>query len=78
VHRAEHFHFVRLDAVLSGLHVAVELELDLIHAHMAQKQVLRDEVGARALRVRSLSREGAWASAGVQGAWVSGCGCEAD
>ena len=35
------------------------------------------EVGARALRVRSVSREEAWASAGVQGAWVSGCGCEA-
>ena len=30
--------------------------------------MLRGEVGARALRVRSVSREGAWASAGVQGA----------
>jgi hypothetical protein len=28
--------------------------------------------------VRSVSREEVWASAGVQGAWVSGCGCEAD
>jgi hypothetical protein len=40
--------------------------------------VLRGEVGARALRVRSVSRGEVWASAGVQGAWVSGCGCEAD
>ena len=39
---------------------------------MAQKPVLRIEVGARALRVRSVSREEAWASAGVQGAWVCG------
>ena len=39
---------------------------------MAQKPMLRVEVGALALRVRSVSREGAWASAGVQGAWVSG------
>ena len=45
---------------------------------MAQSPVLRVEVGARALRVRSVPREEAWASAGVQGAWVSGCGCEAD
>ena len=29
-----------------------ELELELIHAHMAQKPVLRLEVGARALRSR--------------------------
>ena len=55
-----------------------KLELELIQAHMAQKPMLRVEVGARALRVRSVSREEAWASAGVQGAWVSGCGCEAD
>jgi len=27
--------------------------------------------------VRSVSREEVWASAGVQGAWVGGCGCEA-
>ena len=54
-----------------------ELELELIQAHMAQKPVLRVEVGAHALRVRSVSREKAWASAGVQGALVSGCGCEA-
>jgi hypothetical protein len=40
--------------------------------------MLRGEVGARALRVRSVSREEEWASAGVQGAWVSGSGCEAD
>ena len=37
---------------------------------MAQKPVLRVEVGARALRVRSVSREEAWASAGVQVSWV--------
>ena len=35
------------------------------------------EVGALALRVRSVPREGACASAGVQGAFVSECGCEA-
>ena len=40
-----------------------ELELELIQTHMAQKQVLRVEVGARALRVRSVSGEVAWASA---------------
>jgi len=40
-------------------------ELELIQPHKAQKQVLRGEVGARALRVRSVSREEAWASAGV-------------
>jgi len=34
--------------------------------------------GARVLRVRSVSREEVWASAGMQGAWVGGCGCEAD
>jgi len=34
--------------------------------------------GARVLRVRSVSREEVWASAGVQGALVGGCGCEAD
>ena len=32
--------------------------------------MLRGEVGTRALRVRSVSREEAWASAGVQGARV--------
>ena len=55
-----------------------ELELGLMQTQMAQKPVLLGEVGARALRVRSVSREEACASAGVQGAWVSGCGCEAD
>ena len=33
-----------------------ESELELKQAHMAQKPVLRVEVGARALRVRSVSR----------------------
>ena len=55
-----------------------ELELELIQSQMAQKPMLRSEVGARALRVRSVSRGEVWASAGMQGAWVSGCGCEAD
>ena len=56
-----------------------ELELELVQTHRAQKPVLRVEVGARVLRVRSVSREEEWASAGVQGAWVSGCGeCEAE
>jgi hypothetical protein len=32
---------------------------------MAQKPILRGEVGARALRVRLVSREEVWASAGV-------------
>ena len=55
-----------------------ELELELIQSHMAQKLILRGEVDARALCVRSVPREGAWASAGVHGAWVGGCGCEAN
>ena len=55
-----------------------ELELELIQTHMTQKPMLRLEVGVRALRVRSVSRGEAWASAGGQGAWVSGCGCEDD
>ena len=42
-----------------------ELELELIQSHMAQKPMLRGEVGARALRARSVSREEAWASTGV-------------
>ena len=41
------------------------LELELIQPQMTQKPVLRGEVGARALRVRSVSREDAWASAGA-------------
>jgi len=56
----------------------IELELELKQFWMAQKPVLWGEVGARALRVRSVPREEAWASAGVQGALVSGCGREAD
>ena len=51
----------------------LELELDLMQSYMAQVPMLRGEVGARALRVRSVSREEAWASAGVRCAWVSGC-----
>ena len=44
---------------------AVELELELIQTHMAQKPMPRGEVEARALRVRSVPREEEWASAGV-------------
>ena len=36
------------------------LELELILSHMAQGPVLRGEVGARTLRLWSVSREGAW------------------
>jgi hypothetical protein len=54
------------------------LGLGLIQPHMAQKPMLRGRVGARVLRARSVSRDEAWASAGVQGAWVSRFGCEAD
>ena len=55
----------------------VELELDLplvviLSQQVAQKPMPRGEVGARALRVRLVAKEGAWASAGVQGAWLSG------
>ena len=57
---------------------ASELELKRIQTYMAQMSVLRVEVGARALRVWSVPREDAWASAGVQGAWASGRGCETD
>ena len=39
----------------------VELELELVQSHMAQMPVLLGEVRARALRVRSVSREEAWA-----------------
>ena len=58
--------------------VTLKIELELIQSHMAQKPVLGVKWGARVLRVRSVSREEVWASAGVQGAWVGGCGCEAD
>ena len=37
-----------------------ELELELIQSHMAKKPMLRGEVGARALRVRSVSRGVHW------------------
>ena len=35
----------------------LELELELVQPHMAQKPMLRGGVGARALRMRSVSRE---------------------
>ena len=43
-----------------------ELELELIQSQMAQKPVLRGEVGARALRVRSVPREEVRAGAGAR------------
>ena len=46
------------------MHWIPELEHELIKSHMAQKPVLRGEVGVRALRAWSVSREEAWASAG--------------
>ena len=49
----------------SHLRRLCELELELIQSQMAQKPMLRGEVGVRALRVRSVSREEVWASAGV-------------
>jgi hypothetical protein len=61
-----------------GEWVKLELELELIQFKMAQKPMPWGEVGARALRVRSVSRGEVWASAGLQGARVRGCGCEAD
>jgi len=55
-----------------------ELELELIQSHMAQP-MLRSEVGCACVaREVSVEKEKVWASAGVQGAWVGGCGCEAD
>jgi hypothetical protein len=61
-------------ALGSSMRDAEELELELIQSQMAQKPMLRGEVGARALRVRSVSREEVWASAGVQGAFGAvGC-----
>jgi len=44
---------VRLGKALFFLSTPIELELELILSQMAQKPMLRGEVGARALRVRS-------------------------
>ena len=52
-------HRVIVDLGLSFQITQSALELELIQTHKAQKPVLRVEVGARALRVRSVSREGA-------------------
>ena len=41
------------DANLTEGDMVLELELELVQPHMAQKPMLRSEVGARALRVRS-------------------------
>ena len=49
-----------------------------MQGYVAQKSMLRVEVGTRALRVRSVPGEEAWTSAGVKDALVSGCGCESD
>ena len=59
--------------LLLGPCVKSELELELIQPQMAQKPVLRDIVGARALRVRSVSREEVWGECGCArrlGEWV--------
>jgi len=52
--------------------LAINLDFELIRSQMAQKPVLRGEVGARALRVRSVSREEVWARGCVRclGEWV--------
>ena len=41
------------EAVVADEEILSLLELELIQSHMAQKPMLRGEVGARALRVRS-------------------------
>ena len=45
---------------------------------MAQKPVLRGEVGCACVAREVSAEREVWAGAGVQGAWVGGCGCEAD
>ena len=58
-----------------ALAVGLELELELIQSHMAQKPVLRDEVGCACVaREVSVERGGMCKALG----WVGGCGCEAD
>ena len=52
-----------------GSHGGSVLELELIQSHMAQKLVLRGEVGARALRVRSVPREGEAALLDMSNKW---------
>ena len=55
------------------------LQNELIQPHMAQKPVLRGEVGCACVaREVSVEREGMGERGCVQGAWVGGCGCEAD
>ena len=55
-----------------------ELELVQYNPIWHRSQCCGVKWGARVLRVRSVSREEVWESAGVRGAWVGGCGCEAD
>ena len=45
------------EAVITGNEPLVELELELIQSHTAQKPVLRDEVMCAWVAVRSVSRE---------------------
>ena len=54
-----------------------ELKLEIIQSDMAQKPMLRGEVGARVrdTRVWSETRVEAWAGAVVQGAWMGGYWC---
>ena len=52
-----------------------ELELELVQFQMAQKPVLRGEVGARALRVRSVSRDEVWATTSTRSTCLSAVGC---
>ena len=46
-----------------------ELELELIQPQMAQKPMMRGKVGARALRVRPVSKEEVWAAVRAE-VWV--------
>jgi len=52
--------------------MGLELELELILPIWHRSRCCRVKWGARVLRMRSVSREEVWASAGVQGAWVGG------
>ena len=52
-----------------------ELELELVQTHMAQKQLLRVEVGALgAHQAKNIRVRAGYLGANVQGACVGGCG----
>ena len=68
----------RSGIVESPGNLSMKLELGLIQPHMAQKPVLRGEVGCACVAREVSVERGGMASAGVQGAWVGGCGREAD